>query len=155
MKGITTIIIIIAIAVVAFFMLRDGTISEGLPQNINGQAQLIEGGANNVSSDIVVEIDDTAIDATPEIIVVIYNDEGFTPKDISVSIGQTVRFVNESSGNMWVASDNHPSHKILPEFDNKKAISGGESYEFAFTEAGEWSYHNHIKPSAVGTISVE
>jgi plastocyanin len=107
--------------------------------------------------DIAVETPDapTDIDTTGEIIVITYNDDGFEPKKINVSQGQMVRFVNESSGNMWVASDNHPSHKILPEFDNKEAVDAGENYEFIFTEIGDWDYHNHVKPSAVGTVIVE
>lgn len=155
MKGLITIIVIIAIAVVAFFILRDGTGPEVLPQDINEQAQLIEGGTNDGSADVVVETVDTAIDTTGEVIVVTYSDDGFTPKEVNVAVGQTVRFVNESSGNMWVASDNHPSHEIMPEFDDKKSIVNSENYEFTFTKIGKWSYHNHVKPSAIGTVIVK
>lgn len=153
MKGITTIIVIIAIIVVAFFMLKDGTTPETSTEDSVEQAQTVEGSDN--ISDVVVEIDDTAIDTTAEIIVVTYSNEGFAPKEIDVAVGQTVRFVNESSGNMWVASAVHPSHTVLPEFDEKKSIGNGEVYEFTFTKAGAWEYHNHVKPSAGGKVNVE
>lgn len=155
MKGIITIVIIIAIAIVGFLLLRDGTM-EDVDVNDTSEALTDDVGIGD-SSDMVVELGDAPadIDTTAEIIVVTYDDGGFTPKEISVSQGQTVRFVNKSSGNMWVASDIHPSHEILPEFDNKKSIGNGENYEFTFTKVGVWKYHNHIKPSSVGTVIVE
>ena len=87
--------------------------------------------------------------------MVTYVDNKFSPKEIVVSQGQIVRFVNESSGNMWVASAVHPSHTVLPEFDDKKSVGAGENYEFTFTEAGKWKYHNHLNPSKGGTVTVE
>lgn len=144
MKGIITIIIIIIILAVGFLLLRDGTQPDSPNGDSDGQAQITDN-----------EVGDTVLDTTAEIIVVTYSDSGFSPKEIEVSQGQTVRFVNESSGNMWVASDVHPTHEIMSEFDDKKSIGEGENYEFTFTKAGKWNYHNHVKPSAVGTVTVE
>ena len=156
MKGIITIIIIIAIVVVGFLLLRDGTQPDSSDVDSSGQAQITEDTkVIGDSTEIDEELGDAPIDTTAEIIVVTYTNKGFTPKEIIVSAGQTVRFVNESSGNMWLASDPHPTHTILPEFDEKKSIGNGENYEFTFTEIGEWDYHNHVKPSAVGTVVVE
>lgn len=56
---------------------------------------------------------------------------------------------------MWVASDPHPQHSDLPEFDSLKAIPQGESYLYTFTQKGTWGYHDHLNPSALGTIVVE
>lgn len=151
MKGIITIIVIIAIAVVAFFTLRDDASDTA---DVATGETAIEESVGDVA-DIDVEINNAPIDTTAEVIVVTYSDSGFAPKEISVSVGQTVRFVNESSGNMWVASAVHPEHSILPEFDDKKAVSAGENYEFTFAKIGKWNYHNHIKPSATGTVIVE
>lgn len=152
MKGIITIIIIIAIIAVGFLLLRDGT-SEVAEIS---ESSDIEDIISDVA-DINIELEDTpaGIDTTAEVIVVTYSNDGFAPKEIAVSVGQTVRFVNESSGNMWVASDVHPTHNILPEFDQKQSVGNGESYEFTFTKTGEWKYHNHIKPNAIGTIIVK
>lgn len=149
MKGLIIIIIIIAIAFVGFFMLKNNndintTIEETVEQEITDE-----------SNDMNLNKENSVTDTIEDIATVIYNDEGFSPKEIGVKVGQTVQFVNKSSDNMWVASDDHPTHKKLPEFDNKKTVGSGESYEFIFTKAGEWSYHNHIKPNAIGTIIVE
>lgn len=149
MKGLIIIVIIIAIAVVGFFMLKNNN-------NINTTVE------ENVEQEIIDEFNDVNLneensvtDTIEDIATVIYSDDGFSPKEISVKVGQTVQFVNENSGNMWVASDDHPTHKKLPELDNKEAVKNGESYKFIFTKEGEWGYHNHIKPTAVGVIIVE
>lgn len=151
MKGIITIIVIIAIAVVAFFTLRDGASDTA---DVATGETAVEESVGDVA-DIDVEINNAPIDTTAEVIVVTYSDSGFAPKEILVSSGQTVRFVNESKDNMWVASAVHPGHTILPEFDDKKAVGAGENYEFTFTKIGKWNYHNHIKPNATGTVIVE
>jgi plastocyanin len=155
MKGII-IIIIIVIAVAGFLLLRDGASNTDDIMNVATDEMPTEESANNIA-DINVELGDISsdIDTTAEVIVVTYSDDGFAPKKISVAQGQKVRFVNKSSSNMWVASDVHPSHKIMPEFDNKESIGNGESYEFTFTKSGAWTYHNHINPNDVGTITVE
>ncbi|PIT96550.1 hypothetical protein COT82_02595 [Candidatus Campbellbacteria bacterium CG10_big_fil_rev_8_21_14_0_10_35_52] len=152
MKGIIAIIVIIIVIIFGFLIIRDGT--DNTQTSIdNGQSiQITE---NDSIADIEISDITANIDTTAEIIFVTYSDEGFTPKEITVANGQTVRFVNESSGNMWVASDTHPAHTILPEFDSKKAVGNGENYEFTFTKIGKWNYHNHIKPNLIGTIIVE
>ncbi|MEK7104904.1 MAG: plastocyanin/azurin family copper-binding protein [Patescibacteria group bacterium] len=148
---ITIIIIIIIVAIGGFMLFRDGATTG---RNTVTNEMFTEGDDNN-DADMIIELEDGLIDTTAEVIIVTYGNDGFSPKEIAVSQGQIVRFVNESSGNMWVASDVHPTHKIMPEFDNKKSIGNGESYEFAFTKVGEWKYHNHVKPSAVGIITVK
>jgi|AntRauTorckE6833_2_1112554.scaffolds.fasta_scaffold39029_2 plastocyanin len=80
-----------------------------------------------------------------------YTNDGFEPATLEVSKGAMVHFVNESDTEMWVASDSHPAHDILPTFDQFKP---GDMYMYIFEEAGEWAYHDHLTPTAVGTITV-
>ncbi|MBM2818244.1 MAG: hypothetical protein HW401_834 [Parcubacteria group bacterium] len=87
--------------------------------------------------------------------VVNYTDSGFSPASLEIKVGESVQFVNQSNGGMWVASGPHPSHTNYPEFDAKKNIPSGGIYEFTFTKAGQWKYHNHAKASAFGTIIVK
>lgn len=100
------------------------------------------------------------MDETPSVetiskTVVNYTDAGFNPSLIEIKKGDTVQFVNKSSGGMWVASGPHPTHIIYPEFDAKKSVPNGGIYEFTFTKIGQWSYHNHSKASAFGTVIVK
>lgn len=87
--------------------------------------------------------------------IVKYTDTGFNPSSLEIKIGQTVRFVNQSSHGMWVGSGPHPTHTAYPEFDMKRNIPIGEIYEFTFTKIGEWKYHNHTKAGMYGTVIVK
>tara|TARA_B100000745_G_scaffold222018_1_gene148074 strand:+ start:377 stop:1168 length:792 start_codon:yes stop_codon:yes gene_type:complete len=87
-------------------------------------------------------------------VTITYTDEGFSPSTVEVSSGDTVRFVNKSSRPMWVASDNHPTHTILPTFDQFGTSAVGESYQYTFTQPGEWKYHDHVNASEVGVVIV-
>ena len=164
MKGLLIIIVIIAIAIVGFFMLRDGSgVDIDTQDNSATQKQVIEG---SESEDTNIESGDSAIDTTGEIIVVTYTDEGFSPKEISVAKGQTVRFINKSSGNMWVGSAQHPDHIVYsgtslkdhcPDVDGNSfdQCESGDEYSFTFMKVGEWRYHNHVKPNEFGKVTVE
>lgn len=83
-----------------------------------------------------------------------YADTGFEPKELSVPVGTVVMFVNESNTGMWVASNEHPGHSILPTFDQFKTSPPGTTYMYTFDAKGVWVYHDHIKPSLVGQVEV-
>ena len=86
--------------------------------------------------------------------VVTFTDKGFSPSLATVKVGTTVTFVNESNSPMWVASDPHPTHTLLPGFDELTSIGKGGTYEYTFMKVGTWTYHNHVNPSMKGTVSV-
>lgn len=86
--------------------------------------------------------------------VVTYTDTGFAPKPLTVKKGTTVTFVNESSRGMWVASAAHPTHQLLPGFDQLSQVAKGGSYEYTFIKVGTWTYHNHISTSDTGSVVV-
>lgn len=96
---------------------------------------------------------DTQAEAGPEVFVR-YTNIGFLPKTITIEEGTTVTFTNESTGGLWVASDNHPSHSILPGFDQKETVSAGGTYSYTFTKAGAWGFHNHMRPEHEGIVFV-
>lgn len=96
--------------------------------------------------------------------VISYIDGGFEPIRSTIFVGQTVRFVNNSDRDMWVASDIHPTHAgyivksekdcLGSSFDQCKAVAKGGSWDFKFTAVGSWDYHNHMKATDQGTIYV-
>ncbi len=85
---------------------------------------------------------------------VVYTDEGFAPRSTEVSKGDTVRFTNKSSRPMWIASDTHPAHNILPTFDQFGTSAFGEGYQYTFNQVGEWKYHDHVNASEKGVVIV-
>ena len=103
-------------------------------------------------------------------VTVMYTETGFSPASVSIVEGQTVKWINQSSGEMWVASAVHPTHAVydgttknahcvagytgpLP-FDACESAGPGESYSFTFTKAGTWKYHGHVNAAMVGTVVV-
>lgn len=102
--------------------------------------------------------------------IVTYTDGGFSPSDTPVRVGETVRFVNNAGSGMWVGADEHPTHTsydgtttrdhcvdgaaIGGTFDMCRQAAPGESWEFTFTKAGTFPYHNHARAAHGGTITV-
>lgn len=84
-----------------------------------------------------------------------YMDTGFTPAVLRVQLATAVSFKNDSGEPMWVASSPHPVHTGYPNFDAGRAMRQGETYIFTFTRIGSFGYHNHLRPSQMGTIIVE
>lgn len=140
----TVLLVIIAIFVIGagvFFMTTNsdqGTVEPGpaTQETENGQE------------------DATEEDPTNEVVIT-YTDSGYAPDSVTISSGTTVTFVNESSGFMWPASDIHPTHSILPEFDPQRPVEEGGTYSYTFTEEGAWSFHDHLMPRITGEIVVE
>lgn len=83
-----------------------------------------------------------------------YGTGGFAPNTVSVKKGTTLVWTNQSQGGMWVASAVHPTHQLLPGFDQLKSVGNGGLYEYAFEKVGTWKYHNHVAPSDTGTVVV-
>lgn len=84
-----------------------------------------------------------------------YTENGFTPKEMIVKKGDTVTFINQSGNAMWVASAVHPTHQVLPGFDQKKSVAKGGTYVYTFLKEGTWKFHNHVSPEMMGTVVVK
>ncbi|HWQ99558.1 MAG TPA: plastocyanin/azurin family copper-binding protein [Candidatus Methylomirabilis sp.] len=109
-------------------------------------------GAPSPSVPIQPEAQEDVREAGP---VVEYVEGGFSPNELQVVPGTKVKFVNKTSQPVWVASDPHPTHTNLQGFDSLKAFGRGEAYEYTFTDAGKWDFHNHVSPGAKGRIIVK
>ncbi len=91
------------------------------------------------------------MDVSPKTIEVNYSKNGYSPANIEIKLGDTVKWLSDGAP-MWTASAKHPTHEIYPEFDQK---SDGNTYEFTFTKAGEWKYHNHLSANHFGSVVVK
>lgn len=87
--------------------------------------------------------------------VVTYDGRAYSVSNLSISVGDTVTWNNESTKSFWPASNVHPTHQILPELDALKPLGAGSEYSFTFTKAGSWSWHDHLHPNLGGTITVQ
>jgi plastocyanin len=77
-------------------------------------------------------------------------ESGFAPKMVTIRIGTTITFTNNSSSAMWVQT----SGQTLPGFDAGKSVAKGNTYSYTFTKVGSWKYTNHVLTSQTGTVIV-
>ena len=104
----------------------------------------------------------------PQTYVITYTDSGFSPKTITINLGDTVTFKNQSSDDFWPASAVHPTHTVYPGsgiqkcgtaaantiFDACGHVKPGASWSVTFTNKGSWGYHDHLNAGRWGTMVV-
>jgi len=156
-KLLTVLIIIIAFGSAGFFAWKVYT---PLPKTTDTSE------VENTNNDTAAETDsgpETVEETTnatstqpvgPKVSAISYTSDGFDQNNITTKAGDSVRFTNSSNNLMWVASDNHPTHTLYAEFDQKTAVPKGGVFTFKFDKVGTWTFHNHVKPSDKGTITV-
>ena len=92
--------------------------------------------------------------ATSGAVTITISETGFSPAAVTVTAGTTVTFVNNGQAAHWPASDVHPTHNILPDFDAKRGLGTGETYSYTFDQAGTWRCHDHLMAQETCTITV-
>ncbi|MSR76155.1 MAG: hypothetical protein EXS68_01010 [Candidatus Ryanbacteria bacterium] len=123
--------------------------------------------------EVMKKEDTTVIEKKEEVMVketvVKITKTGFVPNQVTIKMGEAVRFQNESGDASWPASAMHPTHTMYPGSDIKKCdtteepkifdacrgLADGESWSFVFTEKGAWKYHDHVVSGKFGGITVE
>ena len=93
--------------------------------------------------------------AIPKTVKVEMTSAGFSPKEISINIGDAVQFINKDIRDWWPASGVHPTHQVCPGLDALKDIKPGDSYSHTFSTAATCPMHDHLKPSFFGKIIVK
>lgn len=81
-------------------------------------------------------------------------DSGFQPQTLKIKADQTVTWHNDSSNQVSINSDPHPTHTKYPPL-NLGILSPKEAISLKFPTLGTFGYHNHLDPSQTGTIIVE
>lgn len=98
----------------------------------------------------------------PKTVIISITDSGFSPNSITITKGDSVKWINNSSVPSHPASDPHPAHNGYPTtggcvgstFDACSALQPGDSWTFKFDFTGSWGYHDHVNPSMRGTVIV-
>jgi len=82
-----------------------------------------------------------------------------SPSSVTISVGQSVRFVNNDGRTHDMSSDPHPSHTNCPSIGNVGLISNGQTKDtFGFSGAGSCGFHDHGDPdnnSLKGRITIQ
>jgi plastocyanin len=81
-----------------------------------------------------------------------------TPKELTVSPGARVRFINNDSRRHDMTSDPHPDHSDCPEINQVGALNSGQSRETGnLVIARTCGFHDHDNPTSAnlqGTITI-
>lgn len=95
---------------------------------------------------------------TEETPVITVSASAFSPSCVTVKAGTTITWKNDSGSQIQIGSDPHPSHTGNREVSGGEFtldIASGNSASSVLTTTGDHSYHDHLNPSARGTIKVE
>ncbi|HXW04582.1 MAG TPA: hypothetical protein VD833_05070 [Vicinamibacterales bacterium] len=84
---------------------------------------------------------------------------GVSPSQVSISVGQSVTFVNNDSRSHEIASNPHPTHGSCPSIEGGLGIVGAGQTKLThgFSGAGSCGFHDHLNPesgSLQGTITI-
>jgi plastocyanin len=84
---------------------------------------------------------------------------GVTPKNIVISRGSQVTFVNNDSQQHEMASDPHPEHTDCPEINSVGVLNGGQTRQTGnLNTARTCGYHDHMhfeNNNLKGTILIQ
>ncbi len=86
--------------------------------------------------------------------VVSITSTGFSSKDITVKVGDSITWENTDSADHTVNSAPHPTHTAYPPL-NLGLIKPGEGKSLTFPTAGTYKYHDHLNPSLTGSVTVQ
>ena len=82
-----------------------------------------------------------------------------SPSSVTISVGQSVRFVNNDARSHEMSSDPHPSHTNCPSFGNVGQTAANQTKDtFGFSAAGSCGFHDHADPdnnSLKGRITIQ
>ena len=82
-----------------------------------------------------------------------------SPGSVTISTGQSVRFVNNDGRSRDMSSDPHPAHTNCPSFTNVGLITNGQTKDsFGFAGAGSCTFHDHNDPdnnAVKGRITIQ
>lgn len=104
--------------------------------------------------------------ATPGVVAaeIRYTDDGYVPSEVTIRKGEAVRWINDSTRDMWPASAVHPTHSLYPEksdsdclgssFDACDYLAPGTTWEYTFHTTGDWRFHDHVRASRTGIVHV-
>ncbi|OGN01101.1 MAG: hypothetical protein A3B91_00795 [Candidatus Yanofskybacteria bacterium RIFCSPHIGHO2_02_FULL_41_29] len=116
-----------------------------------GAVQIL-GSKENLSSNILTPTPEAT--KQPRLYTVSYKGGVFSPTNLRIHAGDTVRFKNESFFGIRIVSDPHPTHNQIPGLDSVGDVPQGSYFSYTFSEKGIFGYHNENRPEEAGTIIV-
>lgn len=89
----------------------------------------------------------------PKEVMITLDKDGFSPKEVTIHMGDAVRWKNESGDKQTVNSDEYPTNQLHREL-NFGVFANDSSVVYTFKQTGTYGYHNQFHPEQKGTIIV-
>lgn len=99
-------------------------------------------------------INTATISRSPKTYTVYYEGGVFSPTNMRIHAGDSVRFQNDSADDVWIIGDRRSGLFFLSALDSKKALSQGEFYIYRFERQGSFAYKNSLEEKEIGSIIV-
>lgn len=93
-----------------------------------------------------------------------YTDTGFEPDVLAIPLDATIRFANNASAPLWIASRGDEAVRMYPQspggcgpsdIDSCRGLQSQEAWQFTFTVPGTWRVVNALKESHSMVIVVQ
>ncbi len=79
-------------------------------------------------------------------------DDRFFPDVVRIDGGDSITFINLSSGLSWPAAGPHPTHSSYSDFDPQQGIKPFHFWTFTFAQEGVYTFHDHFAPEIDGIV---
>lgn len=79
--------------------------------------------------------------------------DGFIPAALSVEKGTKIVWTNTDSVQHQIQANPHPTGDSLPGLKSK-VLNSNQTYEYTADTTGSFNYHDHLNPTANGTLEV-
>lgn len=91
----------------------------------------------------------------PRLYLVSYGLGIFSPTNIRIHVGDSIKFQNDSKDPVRIVSASASGAVGLPGLDSLVGVLPGSSFAFTFNKAGTFGYHNAQQPDEEGTVIVK
>lgn len=85
---------------------------------------------------------------------VFYDLDVFSPTNIRIHVGDTVKFQNNSKKSIRVITDYISNKPELPGFDSAGDVAPDGAFSFTFINPGIFGYHNYYDSTQNGVVTV-
>jgi plastocyanin len=92
---------------------------------------------------------------SPKIYTVFYQLNIFSPTNLRIHVGDSVKFQNNSNQPFRVVSDSVRGVSILTGFDSVGDVQPNGAFTYTFAGAGIFGYHNARNAEETGTVIVK